>query len=99
MLNRRSYSDRKAQVELDCLADTTEEAQPLFHSSMSSRYHEEVQHQVESLNAEEYRTEVAKLIRSLVHRIVLTSTAERNALMVYLHGDLAGILSISTEEE
>ena len=88
----------KRKRELESLLANTKEAPPLFHPNMAKRYHEEVQRLIESLNEEDHRAEAAELIRSLVEKVVLTPTADRTALVVDLHGDLAGILTMATGE-
>ena len=52
---------------------------------------------ITSLNTSERRQEAATLIRSLIDKIVLTPDSKKEGLLVDLHGDLAGILSVSTQ--
>ena len=92
-----ALENRKA--ELQNLLETTKEEQTLFHPEMAKRYHEEVQRLIPALNEEEHRTEAAELLRSLIDRITLTPTPERDRLTVDLDGDLAGILSMATNSE
>ena len=88
----------KRKAELEALLADTQEAPSLFHPSMAQRYHEEVQRLIESLNEEDHRAEAAELIRSLIDKVVLTPDNERQSLVIDLHGDLAGILSVATGE-
>lgn len=76
------------------LADK-QEAPVYVHPNMAMRYHQEVQRLIASLNHPEHRDESAQLIRKLIERIVLTPNEDRSALMIDLHGELAGILRAS----
>ena len=89
--------DRRA--ELKHILENTEEAPVLFHPQMAQRYHEEVQRLIAAMNEEDHRAEAADLIRSLVDRIVLTPNPARDGLTIDLIGDLAGILSMATNQE
>ena len=62
---------------------------------MANRYRKEVGRLVVALNAKAHQAEASALIRDLVDRIVLTPNAERSELMIDLHGDLAGILTVA----
>lgn len=83
------------QEELETLLNTTEEAPVLIHPNMAHRYHVEVQNLVGSLNDPAHRAESALSIRKLVDKIVLSPNEDWSALVVDLHGDLAGILRIA----
>lgn len=54
---------------------------------------------IASLNDPEHRPESAGIVRALIKKIVLTPNEERTALIVDLHGDLAGILQMSANKE
>ena len=84
------------KAELEHLLENAEEAPPIFHPNMALRYHQEVRRLIESLNEEDHRSEAAELVRSLFDKVVLTPTKDRKSLVVDLHGDLAGILSMAT---
>ncbi len=86
----------KRTAELEQILENTAEAPPLFHPNMALRYHEEVQRLIESLNEDDHRAEAAELIRSLIERVVLSPASDEKSLIIDLHGDLAGILSMAT---
>lgn len=88
----------KRKAELEDLLERTEEAPPLFHPNMSLRYHQEVQRLIAALNTEGHKAEAAELIRSLIDKIVLTHDKAADALVVDLHGDLAGILTMASNK-
>ena len=85
--------------ELEALIKNADEAPPLLHPSMAKRYRQEVSELVTSLNDPEHRTEAAMLIRGLIDRIVLKPNKAGDALLIDLHGDLAGILRIATNKD
>eukprot|EP00820_Chromera_velia_P001549 Cvel_2793.t1-p1 / transcript=Cvel_2793.t1 / gene=Cvel_2793 / organism=Chromera_velia_CCMP2878 / gene_product=hypothetical protein / transcript_product=hypothetical protein / location=Cvel_scaffold113:1595-3097(-) / protein_length=501 / sequence_SO=supercontig / SO=protein_coding / is_pseudo=false len=92
--------DRMLQLEarnkeLERLLETTEEAPVLVHPNMARRYHEAIQDLITSLNDPDHRAESAQVIRKLIDRIVLSPNQDRSALVVDLHGDLAGIMQIA----
>ncbi|MCD1628274.1 recombinase family protein, partial [Seohaeicola saemankumensis] len=47
------------------------------------------------MNTPEHRAEATEIVRSLVEKIVLTPDESENRLVADLHGDLAGILTLS----
>ena len=51
-----------------------------------------------SLNHQEHRSEAHIHLRSLIEKIVLTPKPEQKKLSIDLYGDLAGILSIASQE-
>jgi hypothetical protein len=71
----------------------------LLHPNLALRYKQEVQNLVASLNSSDRRMEAANILRSLIDKIKLTPSSEREKLIVDLHGDLAGILSMSAEKK
>ena len=70
-----------------CWADLT----ILIHPSMSERYRQQVAALRQALN--EGRTEAIAILRGLVERIDVTPNGDTPA--IDLHGDLAGVLSLS----
>ena len=66
---------------------------------MAEHYRGEVARLHEALADEKHRHEAAEIIRSLVEKIVLNPAPEGAdaALTIDLHGDLAGILSLSAQ--
>jgi hypothetical protein len=87
------------QQELETLLATTEEPPPvLIHPSMAERYKQEVAALSEALADENYRSEAAELLRSLVEKVALTPVPGQKRLSIDLYGDLAGILSIATKQ-
>ncbi|MCP5250392.1 MAG: recombinase family protein [Burkholderiales bacterium] len=85
--------ERREQLEK--FLEDKEEAPVLLHPNMALRYQEEVNALRVSLNQEETRTEAAELLRSLINKIVLTPKADGKEYAIDLHGDLAGILTVS----
>ena len=96
VLKDDAHRIQNRKEELERLLETTNEAPPLFHPNMALRYHEEVQRLIESLNEEDHRAEAAELIRSLIDKVVLSPAEDEGSLVVDLHGDLAGILTMAT---
>ena len=86
------------QKELERLLDTTEEAPVLIHPNMGHRYHVEIQNLMASLNDPAHRDESAQIVRRLIEKIVLSPNEDGSALVVDLHGDLAGILRIADKK-
>ena len=90
--------DQRRQ-ELEESLETAPEAPVVFHPNMAQRYHEEVQRLIESLNTPDHRAEAAAIIRSMVEKIVLTPAENGKGLTVDLIGDLAGILSVASNQD
>jgi len=88
------------QEELETLINNHEKdkQRPLLHPSMALRYKKEVQALRTSLNNEATKSEASEHIRMLVEKIVLTPKPNQDGLSIDLHGDLAGILRIATED-
>ncbi|MEB3246224.1 MAG: recombinase family protein [Vampirovibrionales bacterium] len=84
--------------ELETLLDGEEAKPVILHPNMAVHYRNEVMALIAALNDNKNRSEAAKLIRSLVEKIVLTPNASGTGLRVDLHGDLAGILSMATKD-
>ena len=82
--------------QLEAILANAQEAPPIFHPNMSLRYHEEVQRLIAALNTQDHRAEAADIIRTLIDKIVLTPTLDRQSLVIDLHGALAGILSMAS---
>lgn len=87
------------EAELTDRLEHTEEAPVYVHPNMGKRYAEAVTGLIASLNDPEHRPESAGIVRALIKKIVLTPNEERTALIVDLHGDLAGILQMSANKE
>src|SRR5690606_16258526 len=83
--------------KLEALVNGAEEETVLLHPNMGAYYRSQVAALAEALNAAENRVEAAEIIRSLVDRITLTPNA-LGTLTIDLYGDLAGILSLATNE-
>ena len=75
---------------------SVEEAPVLFHPSMAQRYHQQVRDLIAALNEYSHRSEAAELIRGLIEKVVLVPNTDGKGLDVDLHGDLAGIIAMST---
>lgn len=87
------------KVELKHFLAEAEEPPPLLHPSMALQYRKRIQQLYESLQDEEEgkRVEAADTIRSLVDQIVLTPVEGK--VEIDVQGDLAGILTISTQSK
>ena len=69
----------------------------LLHPAIAAHYHQEVRALLLTLNDPEHRSESSLLLRKLVDKVVLTPEASRKALVLDLHGDLAGILQFAED--
>ena len=96
-IHMQELEDRKKEIQ-EILSHSTEDT-VIFHPNMAQLYHKSIQSLVASLTNEEKRSEAAEILRGLLDKIVLTPTADKSRLCVDLHGDLAGILSISTQAD
>ena len=87
------------KTELERLIKETDEPPALLHPNMAAHYRNEVARLHEALADENHRHEAAEIIRGLVDKIVLHPLDEgADATMaIDLHGDLAGILSLSAQ--
>ncbi|MES9993990.1 MAG: recombinase family protein [Candidatus Thiodiazotropha sp.] len=92
----KALSDRLE--ELETLLKTKPKARPLLHPSMAERYRREISDLRNALNQEETRGEAHEALRGLIEKIVLTPAPETDELTIDLHGSLAGILSIASQE-
>ena len=84
--------------ELEELVQDKQVSKPLLHPVMAERYRKEIGHLRESLNHEDSRSEAHLHLRSLIEKIVLTPVPAQDDLSIDLYGDLAGILSIASQE-
>lgn len=87
----------RREAELKMLMEEAAELPPAMHPSMADRYKEEVTKLIESLNHDDHRTEAATLLRKLIDKIVLKPDSEGDGLLIDLHGDLAGILTMAAK--
>ena len=87
------------KTELEALIATTDEPPALLHPKMAEHYRSEVARLHEALTDEKHRHEAAEIVRSLIEKIVLNPLPEGSeaAMTIDLHGDLAGILSLSAQ--
>jgi site-specific DNA recombinase len=87
------------KTELQELIATTDEPPALLHPKMAEHYRSEVARLHEALTDKNHGHEAAQIIRSLVEKIVLHPAPEGSqaAMTIDLHGDLAGILSLSAQ--
>ena len=96
-IHMQELEDRKKEVQ-EILSHSTEDT-VIFHPNMAQLYHKSIQSLVGSLTNEEQRSEAAEVLRGLLDKIVLTPAPDKSRLCVDLHGDLAGILAISTQTD
>ena len=92
----RSHTLQARLEELEALLTEVKEEPVIFHPNMADRYHAEIRNLIASFHSEETRLEASGILRSLIDRIVLTPTPEKDRLTVDLIGDLSGILAIAT---
>ena len=97
LLKDRAIIVQQRREELEVLLTTTEEAPVLFHPNMANRYQKEVRSLISSMSDAATRAEAGTILRSLIHKIMLTPKEGTKELSVDLVGDLAGILSIATK--
>lgn len=89
---------------LDCAIERgSQPPKPLLHPSMARRYREEVSALRKQLSCAPGQSEAAEPVRALIDKIVLTPRPHSDqpgsdSLQIDLYGDLAGILSIATQE-
>ncbi len=95
-LKERMHANEARQKEIKAILENNEEIKVMMHPGIAQQYHREVQDLITSLNTNDRRAEAANLIRSLIDKITLTPDSKKKNLIVDLHGDLAGILKIST---
>ena len=96
-IHMQELEDRKKEIQ-EILSHSAEDT-VIFHPNMAQLYHKSIQSLVGSLTNEEQRSEAAEVLRGLLDKIVLTPTTDKTSLCVDLHGDLAGILAISTQTD
>ncbi|MCG7870525.1 MAG: recombinase family protein [Candidatus Thiodiazotropha lotti] len=88
------------QEELKALLDRApEEPRPLLHPAMAKRYREEVRALRTLLSQRNGNGEAKEIVRSLIEKIVLNPVKGKKDLSLDLYGDLAGILSVATQEK
>ncbi len=80
---------------LKSLLEERTEKPILFEPAMAKRYKLAINQLIDSLNNEDHREEASEIIRSLIDRIILTPSPERDRPIIDLEGDLAGILSVA----
>ena len=91
-----SISERLSKLE--ATLQNKETSKPLLHPSMAGRYRKAIGNLTASLNHQEHRSEAHIHLRSLIEKIVLTPNPEQGDLSIDLYGDLAGILTIASQE-
>ena len=84
--------------ELETLLEATPTSAPMLHPAMAERYRRQISDLRASLDQEENRGEAALILRGLIEKIVLTPVPGQDDLSIDLHGSLAGILSIASQE-
>ena len=89
----------KRQDELATLMESQDvEPRPLIHPTMSRRYRSEISALTSALTNGGV-AEAREQVRGLIEKIVLTPKDREDELSIDLHGDLAGILRIATEDK
>ncbi len=97
MVKERSKKLEARKTELEQFLAEADEPPPLLHPSMALQYRKRVQQLYDALQDEDEgkRIEAADTLRSLVDQIVLTPVDGK--VEIDVQGDLAGILTISTQ--
>ena len=85
--------DRRRELEQRLLM--TDETPVRLHPKMADHYKRQIDRLVEALNDESIKHEAQDILRNLIDKIVLEPNTAKNGLVIDLHGDLAGILSIA----
>lgn len=89
----------KRQYELVALMENSnDEPRPLIHPTMSRRNMSEIAALTNTLT-HGGATEAREQVRGLIKKIVLTPRDNENELSINLHGDLAGIQRIASEDK
>ncbi|WP_220154714.1 hypothetical protein [Paracoccus pantotrophus] len=98
-LNAKMVVIEKRKKELELFLAEADEPPPLLHPSMALQYRKRVQQLYDALQDEDEgkRIEAADTLRSLVDQIVLTPVDGK--VEIDVQGDLAGILTISTQSK
>ena len=98
-INAKMVAQEKRKKELEHFLAEADEPPPLLHPSMALQYRKRVQQLYDTLQDEDEgkRIEAADTLRSLVDRIVLTPVEGK--MEIDVQGDLAGILTISTQSK
>ena len=100
MLIRDEINDlQQRKLVLEKSLEEKVEAPVFIHPNMAQRYHQSVQRLIESFNVPELREEATEVVRELIDKIVLTPNEDKSALVIDLHGNLAGILQMSVGRE
>ena len=86
---------RQTEIE-QALADADVQP-PLLHPALADIYRAKVISLAASLARDDTRAEAAEIVRSLVSRIELTPRDGK--LVIDLHGDLAGLLSLAANKK
>ncbi|WP_084032822.1 recombinase family protein [Chelativorans sp. J32] len=99
MVKERSKKLEARKTELEQFLAEADEPPPLLHPSMALQYRKRVQQLYDALQDEDEgkRIEAADTLRSLVDQIVLTPVDGK--VEIDVQGDLAGILTISTQSK
>ena len=95
-LKVKMHANEARQKEIKAILENSEEIKVMMHPGIAQQYHKEVQELITSLNTNDRRQEAVTLIRSLIDKITFTPDTKKENLIVDLHGDLAGILKVST---
>ncbi|WGR63730.1 recombinase family protein (plasmid) [Paracoccus ferrooxidans] len=98
-LNAKMVAIEKRKKELELFLAEADEPPPLLHPSMALQYRKRVQQLYDALQDKDEgkRIEAADTLRSLVDQIVLTPVDGK--VEIDVQGDLAGILTISTQSK
>ena len=99
MVKERSKKLEARKTELELFLAEADEPPPLLHPSMALQYRKRVQQLYDALQDEDEgkRIEAADTLRSLVDQIVLTPVEGK--VEIDVQGDLAGILTISSQSK
>ena len=90
-------SNRSEELE-DLIKSAGDTPKPLIHPAMAGRYQAAIKQLIHDLQQHQ-DGQAREHVRRLIEKIVLSPAENEGGLQIDLHGDLAGILSIATNEK
>lgn len=105
---RSGFADLALKDELDGIIQAQEETQAALSRleeepvtvlpNMADRYQKEVGQLRQNLKDNGYTQEAVNIVRSLVQKVVLTPDGTGKHLTIDVHGELAGLLAMATDQ-
>ncbi|MEO1243708.1 MAG: recombinase family protein [Pseudomonadota bacterium] len=87
--------NRDRREELEKQLTLTDEVPVLLHPKMADHFKRQIDRLVDGMGDGPNRLDALDALRGLIDKIVLTPNPARDGLVIDLHGDLAGILSVA----